>query len=108
MRRSSLEHRADLAIRHGIFREGERAILAHLPAGAEECPQRGARKRAADAHPLDADLGQLGEAQLDALKAHYDVHRAIDGAYYGGDVLAARQAGGVKHVGSRLLISLEP
>ena len=105
---SRLEHGADLARGRRVFREREGAVIQHLPRGAQEGAKGGAGEGAADADALDADVGELREAQLHALEAHDDVDRAIDGADDGADVVPAGETRGVEDVRAGLLVGLEP
>ena len=55
-RRSSLaEHLGDVPIAHGLLCKRKGAVLSHLASGPEERSKGGARQRAADAHPPDAE-----------------------------------------------------
>src|SRR6202521_3173565 len=57
--RSWREHGADLPRARGLPGELERAVLAHLPGGAQESAESGAAESAADADPLDSHGGKL-------------------------------------------------
>src|SRR5687768_11696321 len=105
---SRSEHGADPAIGHSLSRERKRAVLPHVPGGAQKSAEGGTGKRAANADALHSDLGKVAEAQLHSLQPHHDIHRSIDGTDHRGDVIPAREARRVEHIRSGLLIGLKP
>ncbi len=98
---SSFEYGANVTRAHGLIGESKRAVLAHLPSGTKKGAERDATESAADADPPDANRGQLGETQANALQSHHDIHRAIHRTDHCGNVVLAGEARRIEDIGAR-------
>ena len=102
-----LEHSHDIPRADGILCEGKGAVLSHFSPSAKKGAKGGASESTADADALDSNRRKGGQAQLDALQSHEDVHRAIDRADHRGDVVLAGEAWRIENIGARFLIGLQ-